>query len=135
MHHLRTFVDSKFYSFSFPSSVVGQIFACVCEVQLRLCVFFCKRKIVRELENLCRASVSRLFCQLCCSTPSLLKHWDFTLKLNKISMFSGFGQLIDFQEICSFFGTFRCFSCCSIIFFGICFLDKFKECSVHLVQW
>ena len=29
--------DSKFYSV-FPSSVIGHIFACVCEVQLRLCV-------------------------------------------------------------------------------------------------
>ena len=38
-------VDSKFYSFSFSLSisvvfVIGHILACVCEVQLRLCVNF-----------------------------------------------------------------------------------------------
>ena len=36
MLHLRNFVDSKFYSSSFSNSVIGPIFACVCEVQLRL---------------------------------------------------------------------------------------------------
>ena len=35
---LRNFVFSKFYSFRFLSSVIGHIFASVCEVQLRLCV-------------------------------------------------------------------------------------------------
>ena len=37
---LRSYVDSKFYAFSFPSRVVGHIFACVCEMQLRFCIFF-----------------------------------------------------------------------------------------------
>ena len=37
MRHLKNFVDSKFYSFSFLSSVIGHIFAYVCEMQLRLC--------------------------------------------------------------------------------------------------
>ena len=36
MRHLRNFVDSKLYSFSFPSRVIGQTFAGVCEKQLRL---------------------------------------------------------------------------------------------------
>ena len=34
--HLRSFVDSKFSHSVFPSSVVGLIFACLCDVQLRL---------------------------------------------------------------------------------------------------
>ena len=34
---LKKIVDSKFYAFSFSSSVIGYIFDCVCEVQLRLC--------------------------------------------------------------------------------------------------
>ena len=37
---LRSYVGSKFYSFSFPISVIGHIFACVCEMQLRHCILF-----------------------------------------------------------------------------------------------
>ena len=38
VHGLRDSVDSKFNTFSFLSSVIGLFFACVCKVQLRLCV-------------------------------------------------------------------------------------------------
>ena len=39
--HLGNFVDSKFFSFSFHSSVMNRIFACLCEVQVRFCLKFC----------------------------------------------------------------------------------------------
>ena len=38
MRHFRKYVDSKFYYSVFPSNVIGHIFACVCEVQLRFFV-------------------------------------------------------------------------------------------------
>ena len=51
MRHLRNFVDSKFTHSVFASSVIGHIFACVCEVQLRLCVNNCFEKDVRSTQK------------------------------------------------------------------------------------
>ena len=49
-------------------------------------------------------------------------------------MFSGFGQLIEFQEVLSIFWNFSIFFH-AVYIFGISFLDKFKECcSLQLVQ-
>ena len=38
VRHLRVFLDSLFHSFSFSQWRYRPDFACVCEVQLRLCV-------------------------------------------------------------------------------------------------
>ena len=74
--HLRNFVDSKFYSVSFfISSVIGHLFACVGEVQLRLCVK--KNASVpgfyfRHSEYQCRQCLQ--FLRHCCDTEFCHKH-------------------------------------------------------------